>query len=194
MEDDEERPTRAIRSSVTGSRRHVRSPSASSSCMAASTWWASRLWARGWRSTCSVMPMNFASPHAISKASQPTLTRRPSNLRPELIERESGRFEPEKMEQAACAWSAKGGSRFSFLFQWWFHHPRSGARGYSRRPVTPSCFAQCTQQKMVPFCSTPCPMMRVPQCGHVGASAWIAHSKLSKIIVRPPMVIAKLLS
>ena len=43
-------------------------------------------------------------------------------------------------------------------------------------------------------CSTPCPMMRQPQCGQTGANTWIAHSKLSKIMVRPPIFTSKLLS
>jgi hypothetical protein len=38
------------------------------------------------------------------------------------------------------------------------------------------------------------PMMRQPQWGQVGASAWIAHSNESKIRVRPPMLTSKLLS
>jgi hypothetical protein len=33
-----------------------------------------------------------------------------------------------------------------------------------------------------------------PQCGQVGASAWIAHSNESKIILRPAIVTSKLLS
>src|SRR5215210_51001 len=32
---------------------------------------------------------------------------------------------------------------------------------------------------MDPFASTPWPMILTPQCSQVGASAWIAHSKLS---------------
>src|SRR5215212_795421 len=32
---------------------------------------------------------------------------------------------------------------------------------------------------MEPFASTPWPMILTPQCSQVGASAWIAHSKLS---------------
>jgi hypothetical protein len=39
--------------------------------------------------------------------------------------------------------------------------------------------AQCSQQKKVPSFSRPCPTMRIPQFSQVGASAWIAHSKLS---------------
>jgi hypothetical protein len=64
----------------------------------------------------------------------------------------------------------------------------------SRRPVTPSCSAQCTQQKMLPSFSRPWPTMWMPQFGQVGASEWIAHSKLSKVWVLPFMVTWKALS
>jgi hypothetical protein len=40
-------------------------------------------------------------------------------------------------------------------------------------------------QKIVSPCCTPCPMMRLPQLGHTGASAWIAHSSQSKVMVQP---------
>jgi hypothetical protein len=41
--------------------------------------------------------------------------------------------------------------------------------------------AQFAQQKNDPSDSTPWPMIRQPQWSHWGASAWIAHSKLSKM-------------
>jgi len=44
----------------------------------------------------------------------------------------------------------------------------------------PCCLAQCAQQYMALLASTPWPMIRQPQCRQVGASRWIAHSKLSK--------------
>src|SRR5581483_8232910 len=64
----------------------------------------------------------------------------------------------------------------------------------SRRPVAPCPCAQCAQQKIRPFASTPCPTTRQPQCAHTGASAWIAHSKLSKTCVFDAARISKLLS
>jgi len=47
--------------------------------------------------------------------------------------------------------------------------PKSQPR--SRRSETPSRAAQCTQQKMRPSDSTPCPITRQPQCAQIGASA-----------------------
>src|SRR5687767_6596502 len=47
---------------------------------------------------------------------------------------------------------------------------------------------------MRPLASTPCPMILQPQCAQVGATAWIAHSKLSKVSVEPAIVTSKLLS
>jgi hypothetical protein len=55
----------------------------------------------------------------------------------------------------------------------------SGAQARSSTPRTPSWTAQCAQQKNVPSFSAPWPMIVHPQCWQVGASAWIAHSKLS---------------
>jgi hypothetical protein len=49
----------------------------------------------------------------------------------------------------------------------------------------PAFSAQCAQQKKVPSFSMPCPTMRHEQCAQVGATAWIAHSKLSNVQVRP---------
>src|SRR5215218_11234892 len=39
---------------------------------------------------------------------------------------------------------------------------------------------------MLPSASTPCPITRQPQWSHVGAIAWIAHSKLSNVRVSSP--------
>jgi hypothetical protein len=64
----------------------------------------------------------------------------------------------------------------------------------SRRPVTPTISAQCSQQKKVPSFSSPWPTMRMPQFLHVGANAWMAHSKLSKVWVVSPIVTWKALS
>src|SRR5439155_15826408 len=47
--------------------------------------------------------------------------------------------------------------------------------------VVPDARAQWTQQKIFPSASTPCPRIRQLQWGQTGASAWIAHSKLSKV-------------
>jgi hypothetical protein len=41
--------------------------------------------------------------------------------------------------------------------------------------------AQWAQQYREPFVSTPWPMNLTPQYSQVGASAWIAHSKLSNV-------------
>src|SRR5262245_23709593 len=54
------------------------------------------------------------------------------------------------------------------------------------RVDAPAFRAQCAQQKMRPSsCSTPCPMIRHPQCSHTGARRWIAHSKQSTVCRRP---------
>src|SRR5438552_5247934 len=47
---------------------------------------------------------------------------------------------------------------------------------------------------MLPSDSTPWPITRQPQCSHTGASAWIAHSKLSKTCVSPARYTSKILS
>src|SRR5437667_5434648 len=72
----------------------------------------------------------------------------------------------------------------------------SRARGYrrSRMPPTPAVLAQFAQQKTRPLASTPWPITRQPQWAHVGASAWMAHSKLSKTCVLPLVITWKLLS
>jgi hypothetical protein len=44
------------------------------------------------------------------------------------------------------------------------------------------------QQYIFPFSSTPWPMMRQRQCAQLGARAWIAHSKLSKVCEAPAIV------
>ena len=64
----------------------------------------------------------------------------------------------------------------------------------SSTPRTPSWTAQCAQQKKVPSFSTPWPTIVHPQCSQVGASAWIAHSKLSNTWLLPPMVTMNALS
>src|SRR6266481_475257 len=38
-----------------------------------------------------------------------------------------------------------------------------------RRDRAPCCLAQCAQQYIEPFSSTPCPRIRQPQCAQVGA-------------------------
>jgi hypothetical protein len=68
------------------------------------------------------------------------------------------------------------------------------AHARSSTPRTPSWTAQCAQQKKVPSFSTPWPTIVQPQCSQVGASAWIAHSKLSNTWLSPPMVTTNALS
>jgi hypothetical protein len=54
--------------------------------------------------------------------------------------------------------------------------------------------AQWAQQKNRPPTSTPCPITLHLQCSQIGAIAWIAHSKLSKVCRAPAAVSSKLLS
>jgi hypothetical protein len=56
-------------------------------------------------------------------------------------------------------------------------HATGQARSASA--VTPFSFAQWAQQKVLPSASTPCPMIRQPQCSQLGAIAWIAHSNFA---------------
>jgi hypothetical protein len=67
--------------------------------------------------------------------------------------------------------------------------PMGGAldQSLSRRPVTPSFVAQCTQQKMVPSCLTPCPMMRQPQCEQVGARLGLRREHTGTSIAKTEM-------
>jgi hypothetical protein len=60
--------------------------------------------------------------------------------------------------------------------------------------VSPAVRAQWTQQKIWPSASTPCPTIRQLQCGQTGASAWIAHSKLSKVWCVPSTTTSNALS
>src|SRR5207249_2693322 len=69
-----------------------------------------------------------------------------------------------------------------------------GRHARSLRPATPARLAQLAQQYTVPACSTPWPTTLQPQCPQTGASAWIAHSKASKVCVRPAIVTVKALS
>jgi hypothetical protein len=68
------------------------------------------------------------------------------------------------------------------------------AQARSRISGAPAFSAQCAQQKNFPSFSMPCPTIRQEQCAHVGATAWIAHSKLSNVQVRPFFVSVKDLS
>jgi hypothetical protein len=61
-------------------------------------------------------------------------------------------------------------------------------------PWTFSACAQWAQQKIVPSCSAPWPTTLQPQCAHAGASAWIAHSKLSNVWLAPAITISNALS
>ena len=60
--------------------------------------------------------------------------------------------------------------------------------------VLPLLRAQWTQQKTCPSVSTPCPTIRQLQCAQTGASAWMAHSKLSKVWCSPPTTTSNALS
>src|SRR5882724_4022817 len=60
--------------------------------------------------------------------------------------------------------------------------------------VLPLLRAQWTQQKICPSASTPCPTIRQLQCAQTGASAWMAHSKLSKVWCSPPTTTSNALS
>jgi hypothetical protein len=68
------------------------------------------------------------------------------------------------------------------------------AHARSATPSTPAVSAQWAQQKTEPSPSTPCPTTRQPQWPHTGASAWIAHSKLSKTYMPPRYAISSGLS
>ena len=52
--------------------------------------------------------------------------------------------------------------------------------------------AQEAQQKKTPSASTPWPTTFTPQCSQMGAIAWIAHSKLSKVCTAPAACTSKL--
>lgn len=54
--------------------------------------------------------------------------------------------------------------------------------------------AQWAQQKKRPPTSTPCPITLHLQCSQMGAIAWIAHSRLSKVCRVPAAISTKLLS
>src|SRR5438046_9925293 len=60
--------------------------------------------------------------------------------------------------------------------------------------VLPDVRAQWTQQKICSSASTPCPTIRQLQCAQTGASAWMAHSKLSKVWCSPPTTTSNALS
>src|SRR5213595_3245608 len=60
--------------------------------------------------------------------------------------------------------------------------------------VLPLLRAQWPQQKICPSASTPCPTIRQLQCAQTGASAWMAHSKLSKVWCSPPTTTSNALS
>src|SRR5581483_920119 len=73
-------------------------------------------------------------------------------------------------------------------------HRASHCYTRSLRLVTPACLAQCAQQYIAPRCSRPCPIILQPQWAQVGAKAWIAHSKESKVCVSPSRVTVNALS
>ena len=68
------------------------------------------------------------------------------------------------------------------------------AQTLSLNCVLPLLRAQWTQQKICPSASTPCPTIRQLQCAQTGASAWMAHSKLSKVWCFPPTTTSNALS
>src|SRR5262245_33348262 len=73
-------------------------------------------------------------------------------------------------------------------------HDASYLQARSFSCVAPDVRAQWTQQKICPSVSTPWPTIRQLQCGQTGASAWIAHSKLSKMCRSPRKTTSNALS
>ena len=71
-------------------------------------------------------------------------------------------------------------------------HVTYAARSFTSADVAD--LAQCAQQKKRPLTSTPCPMTLHLQCSQVGAIAWIAHSRLSKVCRDPSAINSKALS
>jgi hypothetical protein len=68
--------------------------------------------------------------------------------------------------------------------------PNPAGRGSNhRQTATPRCdaanYRNTLKASKAPFASMPCPTILQPQWLHSGASAWIAHSKLSKKWVSP---------
>src|SRR5207248_6980830 len=61
----------------------------------------------------------------------------------------------------------------------------------SRSAPSPSWRAQCAQQYILPFASTPWPRMRQLQCAQTGASFWMAHSKLSNVCAALPATLTE---
>ena len=79
----------------------------------------------------------------------------------------------------------------------WSYGGRLGAILYAARSLTSADvvdLAQWAQQKNRPPTSTPCPITLHLQCSQIGAIAWIAHSKLSKVWCAPAAISSKLLS
>lgn len=70
----------------------------------------------------------------------------------------------------------------------WLGELAGGYVARSWRARIPVVFAQCAQQYTTPPSSSPWPMIRQPQCVQEGASAWIAHSKLSKVCLLPSWI------
>lgn len=58
-------------------------------------------------------------------------------------------------------------------------------------PWTPAVCAQCAQQNVLSPASVPWPMIRQPQWAQRGASAWMAHSKLSNTWRFPAIATSK---
>jgi hypothetical protein len=54
--------------------------------------------------------------------------------------------------------------------------------------------ARAVDAAEAPSASTPCPTIRQLQCAQTGASAWMAHSKLSKVWRCPPTTTSNALS
>ncbi len=65
---------------------------------------------------------------------------------------------------------------------------------WSRISVLPAARAQWAQQKNCPLVWAPCPEIFTPQWSQIGAIAWIAHSKLSKMCTAPWACTSKLIS
>ncbi|MDQ0821001.1 hypothetical protein QFZ79_003373 [Arthrobacter sp. V4I6] len=79
------------------------------------------------------------------------------------------------------------------------NHKRRGRRALSpvnrfRLAGVTGAVGAAVQQYISSALSVPCPRIRQPQCAQVGAKAWMAHSKLSKVPDWSPLVMVNVLS
>jgi hypothetical protein len=101
------------------------------------------------------------------------------------------------VEETASAVASMVGRAGLRLISPAFAHPESQRLCYAARsfmPEMPNCLAQWAQQKVLSPASTPWPMIRQPQWAQRGAMPWMAHSKLSKVMLRVPWVMTIVLS